>query len=414
MWKIVYNCVIHLVFPLFAIVGLAKKKVRTNFIDRLFVKNRPAVDKAIWVHAASIGEAVIAENLVRYMRSKAPSTEYIITTNTYYAADMLRKRLGSETQVFSLPFDLPFSINRFMRRSTFQALVLVETELWPNLLWAARKKHIPVIIVNGRLSDATIGRYRQLAFLLKDVFSSISLVLAQSAEHARRFVSVGMEPSRVVEVGNLKYYRFMEMVRPSAKEKVITFGSIKERELPIILPLVELLRKDYPQYSIYVVPRELALTETIVAQLSRRMAVTRYSAAGSEVKNDRATVIVVDTVGDLMNIYERSMLAFVGGSLAPYGGQNILEPLFFATPVLFGPHIENFRDMGDAILTAGAGIMVQDGEELRQKVVALLDDNALRERLGNAGLRMVEDQESVMARTASLITEVAWKNSRAS
>ncbi|MBP1729592.1 MAG: 3-deoxy-D-manno-octulosonic acid transferase [Deltaproteobacteria bacterium] len=412
MWKIVYNCIIYLLFPFFALLGLTKKKVRTNFAERLYIRNSPAVDKAVWVHGASIGESVIAENLVRYMRSKTDFKKYIITTNTYYAADMLRKRADADIQVFSLPFDLPVSINRFMKQSTFQALILVETELWPNLLWAARKRNIPVIIVNGRLSDATIGHYRRFSFFLKDVLCSISLVLAQSAEHARRFASVGMDPSRVVETGNLKYYRFMERSRPSTKEKLITFGSIKERELPIVLPLVELLRKSHPQYSVYVVPRELTLTETIFEQLSKKMTVTRYSLSKDKVKSDEGAVVVVDTVGDLMSIYGRSELAFVGGSLAPYGGQNILEPLFFGTPVLFGPHIENFRDIGDAILDAGAGIMVQNGEELGQKIAVLLDDDALRERMGNGGLRMIEDQESVMARTASLITEVVWNHSR--
>lgn len=415
MWKIIYNLVIHILFPLFALLGLTKKKVRANFLDRLYIRKGPAVDKAVWVHAASIGEAVIAENLVRYMRNKTGhDKEFLITTNTYYAADMLKKRLGKDIQVFPLPFDLPVSINRFMKEATFQALVLVETELWPNLLWAARKRKIPVVIVNGRLSDATIGHYRRFSFFLNGVLSSISLVVAQSDEHARRFVSVGMESARVVNTGNLKYYRFMEGSRSPAKEKVITFGSIKEKELPIILPLVALLRQNFPRYSIYVVPRELALTETIYAQLSAKMAVTRYSAIRTAVQDEECRVVVVDTVGDLIGIYDRSMLAFVGGSLAPYGGQNILEPLFFGTPVLFGPHIENFREIADAILAKGAGIMVQDGEELRRKIEALLGDDLLRERMGDAGLQMIEEQESVMAKTAGLITEVAWKNSRGS
>ena len=310
-----------------------------------------------------------------------------------------------------LPFDLPCAIGRFMNRSTFEALILVETEIWPNLIWAAHARGIPVIIMNGRISDRTKKNYRSLSFFLKHVLSSIDLVLAQSQEQAKRFISIGMDPSRVRDVGNIKYYRFFDHPQGSERsEELITFGSIKEKELPIILPLVEPLRKSFPGHSIYLVPRDLSLVNIMEEKLPGILRVSRFSAlkGGSSEATD---VVIVDTIGDLMTIYGRSLLAFVGGSLAPYGGQNMLEPLFFATPVLFGPHIENFKEIADRILAAGAGMLVHDGRELLDAIKALIESPGLRQSMGKAGLQVIQEQEAVMARTVSLITEALWKNS---
>ena len=161
---------------------------------------RGASTDVVWIHAASLGEAVIAENLVGFMRRWVPNP-FLITTNTPYTRDLLRKKLGDNVQIRSLPFDLSYSINRFMKSSTFAALLLIETEIWPNLIWIARSRRIPVIVVNGRISDATIGRYRRLAFFLKKVLASVDVVLAQSEEQARRFVSLGIPPAQVHQHG---------------------------------------------------------------------------------------------------------------------------------------------------------------------------------------------------------------------
>jgi 3-deoxy-D-manno-octulosonic-acid transferase len=411
MWKVAYNLVIHLIFPFFALIALTKKKMRENFLERLWGGTNPATQPAVWIHAASIGEAVIAENLANYMSSRTPDACFTVTTNTYYARDLLRKRFGERVYVSSLPFDLPFSIKRFMKGSTFHAVILVETELWPNLIWAAHGKGIPVIIVNGRISDDTLAQYRRFSFFLKHVLAAVTLVIAQSEEQAERFRSIGMDPSRIVQAGNLKYYRFLEHPPgTSIKADTICFGSVKEKELPFILPIIEPLIRGFPGYSVYVVPRDLNLIDMIEENLPKHLRVSRFSnLKGSP--PPQVDVVVVDTVGDLMTIYSHSRVAFVGGSLAPYGGQNILEPLFFGTPVLFGPHIENFREVGAMILNAKAGLMVHDGKELLETIQVLLCNAEKRESFGDAGLRLIGEQEGAMAKTVSLIMEAAWKNS---
>ncbi len=413
MWKLIYNLVICIAFPFFALSALGNRKIRRNFIERLCADTGSTTGPTLWIHAASIGEAVIAENLVNYMSSHTPFKRFTITANTYYARDFLRKQLGERARVFSLPFDFPFSVNRFMKHSTYRALILVETELWPNLIWAAHKKGIPIIIVNGRISDRTLPRYQRFSFFLREVLAAVDLVLAQSEEQAERFRLIGMDPSRIKPTGNLKYFRHLEHGPDrSAKENIITLGSIKEKELPLILPIIEPLARSLPGYSIYLVPRELNLVDTIEGKLSEHLRVSRFSSMKPRLRADGG-VVVVDTVGDLMTIYSRSKVAFVGGSLAPYGGQNILEPLFFGTPALFGPHVENFREIADIILEANAGLMVHDGGELLETIQMLITHPEKRQKIGDAGLRLTQDQEGVMARTVDLITEAAWKHSPA-
>jgi 3-deoxy-D-manno-octulosonic-acid transferase len=404
MWKVIYNIVINIILPFFILFSLMKAKIRKNLSERLFFSTKHAdIKDAIWIHAASIGEAVIAETLVNYLKSHFDLKQFIITTNTYYTRDLLRKKFGNNINVFSLPFDLTYSIKRFINGSTFKALIIIETELWPNLIWEIKKRNIPIIIVNGRISDTTLNNYKRFSFFIKTVLLKIDLVLAQSEEHARRFKYIGMDSKNIINTGNLKYYRELPHVSDNLlKENIITFGSIKEKELDILLQVIVDLKKCFPDFLIYVVPRELFLVNTIEKRLSLSLKTVKYSDF-KNMTNKSIDAIVVDTVGDLLDIYKKSKVAFVGGSLAPYGGQNILEPLFFKTPVIFGTYMENFKDIADTIIKQGAGIAVDSGETLYEKIKMVLEDEDLRNTMGNKGIKIIEMQSEVMEKTAEII-----------
>jgi 3-deoxy-D-manno-octulosonic-acid transferase len=320
MWRLAYNLFVHALFPVFAAFAVTNGKIRKTFFERMFGSTTGELRGAVWIHAASLGEAVIAENLIDFLRPRTPDP-FVVTTNTYYARDLLRRKLKDRAEVTSMPFDLPYSVNRFMGNSTFSALILIETEIWPNLIWSAKKRGIPVIIINGRISDRTIGRYRRLSFFLKKVLASVDLVLAQSQEQARRFVSLGMKPARVIETGNLKYYRTLETGTLPKKENMVTFGSIREKEMDEITPVIAGLIKMFPAIRIFIVPREIQLIESIEKQLPGGVKISRYSDVKHNITPENE-IVLVDTVGDLVGIYARSAVAFVGGSLAPYGGQN--------------------------------------------------------------------------------------------
>jgi 3-deoxy-D-manno-octulosonic-acid transferase len=412
MWKLAYNLALAIVLPFFMVFALFKRKIRKNLAERLFSSPGRARPKdVIWVHAASIGEAAIAEALINFMKTKTGLKDYVVTTNTYYTRDLLRKRLDNSIAVFSLPFDLTFSLRRFMSGFAFSALLIIETELWPNLIWEAKKHKIPVVIVNGRISDSTLKNYRRFSFFLRHVLSDIDLVLAQSDEHSKRFVSIGMDREKVINGGNMKYFREVAGDLAMVKENIVTFGSIKEKELDILLPVIADLRKSFPELLIFVVPRDLFLVNTIEEELSAFLTTTRYSVF-RETKDRHPEAVIVDTVGDLLDIYRKSKVAFVGGSLAPYGGQNVLEPLFFGTPVIFGPHMENFRDIAGTILEEGAGIQVNSAKELYGKIELLLGDEALRKQMGAKGMRVIEMQRTVMEKSVDAIVNVIGKERR--
>jgi 3-deoxy-D-manno-octulosonic-acid transferase len=415
MWKIAYNTAVLVALPFFTILSIFKKKLRANFWERLLPA--PAGLKGnsvLWIHAASIGEAVIAENIVNVL-GKNREISFVMTTNTSYTRDLLRRKFQNLLPVHSAPLDLRFSLHRFMAGNLFSALVIVETEIWPNTIWTAKARGIPVIIVNGRISDATVARYRRLTFFLRPVLSSVDLILAQSEEHGRRFISLGVEPSKVIVTGNLKYYREVKEVSDvTSRERTVTFGSVRSRELPVLMPVIARLKQRFPECRFYVAPRELRIVDTLESEIPPGLNACRYSKLKRDSESRATDVVIVDTVGDLLEIYGRSTVAFVGGSLAPYGGQNVLEPIFAGTPPVFGPYVENFQDVADEIARQGAGFMVRDGNELFSAISALLDDPEKRKSLVEAGRTVLSLQKGIMEKTAALILEMIWKNSPSS
>jgi 3-deoxy-D-manno-octulosonic-acid transferase len=404
MWQIAYNIIVTLCFPFFVFYGLTKQKIRKNFLERLLPSTKKSnINKALWVHAASIGEAIIADNLIKYMTRQGQTDTFLITTNTYYTRELLLKKTEAHIQTCALPFDLLFSIKRFLNRGTPKGLLIIETEIWPNLIWQVKKRAVPVIIVNGRISDSTFKNYLTFSFFMKSVFSHVDLVIAQSEEHRERFIRIGMEPARVIATGNIKYFRALEHIKNRAEKKqIVTFGSIKEKELDAVYKAIKDIKNNFPDYKIFIAPRELHLTSTIEKDLSSSFSVTRYSTLRNREDSD-ADIVIVDTIGDLLHIYGQSRVAFVGGSLAPYGGQNILEPLFFETPVLFGPFIENFKDIACSVIEHNAGMMVYNADELMSKISILLNDNNLRQEMGTNARLVIEEQQQVMKKTVELI-----------
>ncbi|MBA4390429.1 MAG: hypothetical protein C0399_05780 [Syntrophus sp. (in: bacteria)] len=404
MWKIIYNIFTILCFPVFLFIGITRQKIRKNFFERLFPSGtKGELDNTLWIHAASVGEAVIADNLVKFINKHTKIDKFLITTNTYYTKDLLLKKVGKNVHVQALPFDLLFSVKRFFNYGHPKALLIVETEIWPNLIWQAKKRGCSVIILNGRISDRTFKNYTKFSFFIKSVLSHVDFVFAQSEEHKKRFIKIGMDPAKVICTGNIKYFRDLEGIESiSNKENIITFGSVKEQELPHIYNTINSIKNTFPGYRIFLAPRELHLTAAIEKALSSSFSVAYYSNIRNNPVSD-VDIVIVDTIGDLLHIYAKSMVAFVGGSLAPYGGQNMLEPLFFATPVLFGPFVENFKDIARRVIEYNAGIMVENSQELTEKIITLLLDSGLREEMGKNGRKIMEEQKQVMEKTVDLI-----------
>ncbi|MCX8109983.1 MAG: hypothetical protein N3D15_01870 [Syntrophorhabdaceae bacterium] len=413
MWKIIYSILVYIALPFFVFFALFKKKLRKNIVERLFnsTKAHPIKD-ALWIHAASIGEAIIAETLINFLikNKKDLDFNFLVTTNTFYTKDMLLKKFSKSIHVYSLPLDLGLAIKNFIDGSTFKALIIIETEIWPNLIWTAKKQGIPIIILNGRISDSTLSSYRKFSFFLRGVLSHIDMVIAQSEEHRRRYISIGMETQRVLTTGNIKYYRDIQgQAQLMGKDDIVTFGSIKEKEMEVVFNVIKRLRDGVPELKIYIAPRELHLISAMEYELGREYKIIRYSFIKAHLQEGQtldADIVLVDTVGDLLNIYKKSRIAFVGGSLAPYGGQNILEPLFFGTPVLFGPFIENFKEIADLILEKKAGIMVKDNEELYENIRHLIGHPEIMKAMGERGMEIIDMHRGYMEKTVDTMLQI--------
>jgi 3-deoxy-D-manno-octulosonic-acid transferase len=405
MWKIAYNALLFVALPFFLLLALVNKKMRANLGERLLPT---PLDRGhaplFWIHAASVGEALIAEALIPPLRRADPNRSFLVTTNTFYTRDLLRGRLQG-VQVRSLPFDLPWSLHRFLGNVRPSCLVIVETEIWPNLIWTAHRRGIPVFIVNGRLSDRTVASYRRFSFFFRGILECVTLIIAQSEEHGRRFLSLGLNQKLVVSTGNIKYVREVDGISDVTYDDAsITFGSIRDNEIDIVVPVIQRLLRAFPDLTLFVAPRQLNLVERLNKDLSAFAPVTRYSFLKKSSGGKPATgLVLVDTVGDLTGLYGRSTVAFVGGSLAPFGGHNILEPLFFGTPVLFGPYTENFHDIAQEITAAGAGMRVSSGGELFDALERLLTDRAVRRSMGSKGLELILKQQEAMEKTVAHI-----------
>ena len=220
MWQIIYNVLITLCFPFFVLYGLTRQKIRKNLLERLFPSIKKSdIDNTLWIHAASIGEAIIADNLIKYMVKEGQTDTFLITTNTYYTRELLLKKTEAHIQTYALPFDFLFCVKRFLKQGTPKGLLIIETEIWPNLIWQAKKRAVPVIIINGRISDSTFKNYLTFSFFMKSVLSHVDLVLAQSEEHRERFIKIGMDPAKVIATGNIKYFRELEHIKDGAEKK---------------------------------------------------------------------------------------------------------------------------------------------------------------------------------------------------
>jgi 3-deoxy-D-manno-octulosonic-acid transferase len=406
MWKLIYNVLTLLALPFLILVGLTNAKMKPNFRRRLIPPGQNMPAGALMIHGASIGEALIARNLADYLSSRGGTHRFLITANTYYAEEMLKKKpaQGYDLTCETLPFDLHFSVCRFLDHCKPSSIIVVETEIWPNLVWQARKRNIPFVIVNGRISDRTLKTYQRLSVFMRSVFDSMDCVIAQSTDHRERFISIGMAPERIFVTGNVKYYRptVEDVTNKAGTDTVITFGSVKEKELEEVYLAIALLKHTLPGSRYFIAPRELHLAETIETELSRKYSTARYSRIKGKADNP-ADITVVDTVGDLLSIYGHSAVAFVGGSLAPYGGQNMLEPLFVGTPVLFGPFTDTFRDIAQTILDNRAGFLVRTGKEIHDTIVRLLHDADFYSATQMAGRDIVSQQAHVMQETAEII-----------
>ena len=375
----------------------------------------------LWIHAVSVGEVNMAMHLIRGIEARFPNLKLVVSTTTSTGMAELRKRLPTHIEKIYYPIDRRKFVSRALRVINPEAIVLVEAEIWPNFLWSARSRGIPVFLVNARLSERSYKGYKRFGFLFRRLFATFAGVGVQNENDRKRVIALGCQPEAVRVVGNLKFDATVLSERPSVDvqsllrrlgvapgDPVIVAGSTHPGEEAILGRVFQRLRPEFPNLFLIVVPRHFERGRDAGKDLEAENLQVIYRTEISDntsLPPGQVHCLLVNTTGELRYFYQAATAIFVGKSLAGEGGQNPIEPASLAKPVLFGPNMQNFPSIVNAFLEADAAIQVQDENGLERELRALLRDPARCEGLGAKALRVVEENKGSIERTVDMIVE---------
>jgi 3-deoxy-D-manno-octulosonic-acid transferase len=380
----------------------------------------------IWIHAVSVGEVLAVTQLVAELKAQVRDFRIVVSTTTDTGQKLARQKFG-EDNVFRAPLDLPWAVQSFLDALRPRMLVLAESEFWPNLLHNAHRSGAAVAVVNARVSDRSLPRYQRFRGLFARVLADVNLLLAQSEEDARRLVAIGAPAERVHVGGNLKFdvkppaqgeihKRFADAIQRDSISPVIVAGSTLEGEESMLLDAFRAVRERYSHAMLMLAPRHPERFDSVAALLaSSGLPYTRrsqwndiplISTSGIRGAPGGASllggVLLLDSIGELASMYEFADLTFIGGSLVPKGGHNVLEPAYFGVPILVGPNMGNFRDIIGIFRRADA-LRVVTPETLTRVMLELLADVEERGRLGRNARDVIQSQQGATRRTAGAL-----------
>ena len=395
-------------------------------------------DESIWIHAVSVGEVLTARALLPQLRERYPRLRLFVSTTTMAGQQVARSNLPFVDEVFYFPFDLGFIVNRTLRLVRPRLFVMMETEIWPNLLRACHRDGVKTALVNGRISNRSYPRYRFARFFFRRVLAHVDRFCMQSEESARRIIEMGAARDRVVVTGSLKFdsldfpptdrrrvprivcpstastdvhqrgrTRVLRYFRISPNRPVVIAASTLKGEEEHVLEAFQRIRATMTNALLIIAPRKPERFDD-VERLVRR--------AGWNVarrKNDlrvdtepRHDVVILDTIGELAQLFQVATVVFVGGSLVDAGGHNILEPAVFGKPIVFGPHMDNFAEIARTFLDNGAAVQVRSGRELESTLLALLGDPVRRASLGAAARALVEANRGARGKSLAVLADL--------
>ena len=422
-YSLISLLIFALVSPYFVYQAVRYKKYVGSLRQRLgYLPIALNLDQepSIWIHAVSVGETLTVKALIADLRAQYPRLRLFLSTTTIAGQQVAKKNLQVDG-VFYFPFDWTFTVRRTLAVVKPRLFVMMETEIWPNLLRECRERGIKTLVINGRISATSYPRYRLVRPLFRRVLADIDRFCMQSDESARRIIDLGAEPARVTVTGSMKFDslpasalvshgRPRELVlryfRVPPSRVVLVAGSTMKQEDAAVLRAFARIRSIMPGALLVVAPRQRERFDE-VERLARDegFSVARRSNLAIDAE-PRTDVVVLDTFGELAQVYQIATVVFVGGSLANYGGHNILEPAVFGKPIVFGPHMHNFREIADTFLTNHAAVQVQSERELEEALRNLVADPVRRAALGAAARALVETNRGANDKTMAVVSEL--------
>ena len=385
-------------------------------------------DRSIWIHAVSVGEVLTARPLISDLKRRYPELRMFLSTTTLAGQQLARRSVQDVDAVFYFPFDLGIFVRRTLDLVRPRLFVMMETEIWPNLLRECRARAVKTAIVNGRLSPKSFPRYRMVRPMMRRVLDDIDKFCVQSEESARRFIELGADPGRVAVTGSLKFDsldlpstalqarardRVLRYFRVPPSRPVIMAGSTMKGEEAAVLRAFRRVRSTAPNALLILAPRNperFAEAEQLARGEGWKVARRSDLAVDAD---PRVDIVVLDTIGELATLYQVATVVFVGGSLVATGGHNVLEPAVFGKPIIFGPHMENFFEIADAFVSNGGGVQIAGEHELEEAFISLMGDPVRRARLGAAARALVEANRGAKEKSVSVLAGLLPQEARA-
>ena len=421
-YSLLLACAALLSLPWWAVQMLRLGKYRSGLAERLGrvpARLNDAQPNSIWVHAVSVGEVLAVSQLVNDLQRRHPDRQVFISTTTATGQKLARQRFG-ENRVFFMPLDFGFAVRRYLNALKPQLLVIAETEFWPNLLHLARKRQTTVAIVNARISDRSFPRYKRFKWFFGRVLWEVDLFLTQTGEDAQRLRDIGAPTERVRVSGNLKFD-----VRPNAQpaliaglrtaigkdSPVIVCGSTAEGEEEPLLVAFQAVQRQFPAVVMILAPRHPERFEKVAALIASQGFSLQRRSQWQPAQPIRSGIFLLDSVGELAAIYELAGIAFVGGSLVPTGGHNILEPAQYGAAILVGAHTFNFREIVSLFEQGGAVKTITAGT-LGAQFLSLLGHVEDRQRMGRAAKDLFAKHAGATRRTLEALAPLLKQQER--
>ena len=421
-YSVVTGLVLLLALPYFLYAAIRHQKYIGSLGQRLGylpVSFNLDGDPSIWVHAVSVGEVLAARPLLAALRERYPRLKLFLSTTTLTGQQLARRHLSEVDGVFYFPFDWAFTARRTLNLVKPKLFVMMETEIWPNLLRECRRQGVRTALVNGRISYRSFPRYRVIRPFFRRVLGDIDRFCVQGEEAARRLTELGADPSRITVTGSLKFDslespptpgrgpdRVLRFFRVSPNRPVLIAGSTLKGEEEAVIRAFNRLRIT-GQNALLVIAARHPERFGDVERLCRQEGL--FTVRRSELAIDaepRADAVVLDTIGELAQLYQVATAVFVGGSLVAAGGHNILEPAVFGKPIVFGPHMENFAEIAETFLANGAAVQVRSARELDDALMSLMGDPVRRARLGAAARALIDANRGARHKTLAVLTDL--------
>lgn len=412
----IYDFFLFTAMVLYLPFYFGKKKIDfLAFKQRLGSIPVKSAEPSIWIQAVSVGEVHLAAGLIKELRNKYKDP-IILSITTLAGYNLAKDKYPALAEFFFFPADFSGVVDQVMNRVNPKLFISIETEIWPNLFYRLNKGHIPIVILNARISEKAYLRYKFARFLIKPALKRVAVIGAQDEEYKKRFIVLGAEPLKVAVTGNMKFSSFsvdpihLQKVKDDygavlarSKVQVIVAGSTHNGEEEMIVEVYLKCLNKIKDLILILAPRQVSRADDIEKIVKASgLKVWRFSKI-SKCPQETHGVVILDAVGELFYFYSLADICFVGGSLIPHGGHNILEPIYFNKPVIFGRYMDNFKEISDIVNAKKAGILVNNQQELENNMLELLLDKNKRINIASLSREVFDSGKDSMPKSLRLI-----------